>query len=204
MDTDIYKNWEDQFESQGIKLLTSNWYSGPRNFILNKEVHQPSDLKGQKIRTIASPLFTESVNAMGAVATPMSWTEVYSGIEQKAIDGCEAQTPTSYASHLWEICKYTNKTEHFQLIGCPCIGTTTFNSWDPEAQNLFVQTFRDVGKKYQTLVLNMIEEEEKEMAKKGMVFVQVDKTPFKKAVEPVYEKLGYTELKEQLVKELGL
>lgn len=204
MDTDIYKNWEEQFESQGIKLLTSNWYSGPRNFILNKEVHQPSDLKGQKIRTIASPLFTESVNAMGAVATPMSWTEVYSGIEQKAIDGCEAQTPTSYASHLWEICKYTNKTEHFQLIGCPCIGTTTFNSWDTEAQNLFVQTFRDIGKKYQALVLNMIEEEEKEMAGKGMVFVQVDKTPFKKAVEPVYEKLDYTDLKEQLVKELGL
>ncbi len=204
METEIYKGWEKQFEDQGIKLLSSNWYSGPRNFILNKEVRKPSDLKGQKIRTIASPLFTESVNAMGAVATPMSWSEVYSAIEQKAIDGCEAQTPTSYASHLWEICKYTNKTEHFQLIGCPCIGTISFNKWDKEAQELFVKTFREVGEKYQKLVLGMITEEEAEMAKNGMKFIEVDKTPFKQAVEPVYAKLGYTELKAKLIKELGL
>jgi TRAP-type C4-dicarboxylate transport system substrate-binding protein len=204
MDTESYKDWDKQFAAQGIKVITSNWYSGPRNFVLNKEVKKPADLKGQKIRTIASPLFTESVNAMGAVATPMSWSEVYSAVEQKAIDGCEAQTPTTYASHMWEICKYTNKTEHFQLIGCPVIGTITFNSWDPKAQELFVKTFRDIGEKYQGLVLDMIKQEEKEMAAKGMVFVEVDKTPFKEAVEPVYAKLGYSELRNKMKKELGL
>jgi TRAP-type C4-dicarboxylate transport system substrate-binding protein len=204
LDTEIYKNWEKQFEGQGIKLLTSNWYSGPRNFILNKPVDTPADLKGQKIRTIASPLFIESVNAMGAVATPMSWSEVYAGIEQKAIDGCEAQTPTSYASHIYEVCKYTNKTEHFQLIGCPVIGTATFDSWSTEAQDLFIKTFREVGEKYQGLVVDMIKQEEREMTEKGMVIREVDKTPFKAAVEPVYEKLGYSELRTKIAKELGL
>jgi TRAP-type C4-dicarboxylate transport system substrate-binding protein len=204
LDTEIYKGWEKQFEEQGIKVLTSNWYSGPRNFVLDKAVDTPADLKGQKIRTIASPLFTASVNAMGAVATPMSWSEVYPGIEQKAIDGCEAQTPTVYASHIYEVSKFINKTEHFQLIGCPVIGTITFNSWSKEAQNLFVETFKATGLKYQGLVLGMIEQEEKEMAGMGMIIRDVDKAPFKAAVEPVYAKLGYTELHKRIFKELGI
>lgn len=204
LDTEIYKTWENQFEEQGIKVITSNWYSGPRNFVLNKAVNVPSDLKGQKIRTIASPLFTSSVTAMGAVATPMSWSEVYPGIEQKAIDGCEAQTPTVYASHIYEVCKYINKTEHFQLIGCPVIGTITFNSWSKEAQDLFVKTFREIGVKYQGLILAMIDKEEAEMAQKGMIINKVDKAPFKAAVEPVYAKLGYTDIHKKIVNELGL
>lgn len=204
LETEIYKGWEKSFESQGIKVITSNWYSGPRNFVLNKAVDTPADLKGQKIRTIASPLFTESVNAMGAVATPMSWSEVYPGIEQKVIDGCEAQTPTVYASHIYEVSKYINKTEHFQLIGCPVIGTLTFDTWSKEAQDLFVKTFREIGVKYQSLVLGMIESEEKEMAEKGMIIRKVDKAPFKAAVQPVYAKLGYTDVLQKISKELGL
>ncbi|MFA7117591.1 MAG: C4-dicarboxylate TRAP transporter substrate-binding protein [Sphaerochaetaceae bacterium] len=199
MDTDLYKSWEKEFESQGVKILSSNWYSGPRNFVLNKEINSPADLKGQKIRTIGSPVFTGSVNAMGATATPMSWSEVYSGIEQKAIDGCEAQTPTVYASHINEVCKYINKTEHFLLIGCPVIGTKTFDSWSKEAQDLFIKTFRDVGVKYQGLIGQMIADEEKEMASKGMIIHEVNQQLFKDAVEPVYAQLGYSDLRKEIV-----
>lgn len=204
MDTDIYKEWDKGFLENGVKLITCNWFSGPRNFVLNKQVNQPSDLKGQKIRTIGSPIFIESVNAMGAVATPMSWSEVYSGIEQLAIDGCEAQTPTVYASHIYEVCDYLNKTEHFLLIGCPVIGTITFDSWSPEAQELFVNTFKEIGIKYQGLVDQMIADEEAEMAAAGMIINEVDKDIFKEAVQPVYEKLGYTELREQIYEILGV
>ena len=199
IETDLFKGWEKELENYGVKLITANWYSGPRNFVLNKEVNTPADLKGQKIRTIGSPVFTESVNAMGAVATPMSWSEVYSAIEQTAIDGCEAQTPTVYASHIYEVCKYLNKTEHFLLIGCPCTGTAVFNSWSPEAQDLFVRTFKEIGIKYQGIIENMIAEEEAEMAAQGMIIHEVDQSVFKEAVEPVYEKLGYTELRDQIL-----
>ena len=199
IETDLFKGWEKELENYGVKLITANWYSGPRNFVLNKAVESPADLKGQKIRTIGSPVFTESVNAMGAVATPMSWSEVYSAIEQTAIDGCEAQTPTVYASHIYEVCKYLNKTEHFLLIGCPCTGTKVFNSWSPEAQELFVNTFKEIGIKYQGIIEEMIEKEEAEMAASGMIINEVDQQLFKDAVEPVYDKLGYTELRKEIL-----
>lgn len=89
--TKTVSDWEKQFEAYGVKVLTSNWYGGARHFVCNKEVNVPADLNGLKIRTMGSDLCIASVNAMGAVGTAMSQSEIYSGIEQKAIDGCENQ-----------------------------------------------------------------------------------------------------------------
>lgn len=203
LDTPTYKGWEKDFEKYGIKLVTSNWYSGARNFVLNKQVDRPADLKGQKIRTIGSPLYVESVTAMGAVATPMEWAEVYPGITQGVIDGAEVQTPSSYATRLFEVSKYTNKTEHFQLIGCVVMGKTVFDSWSKEAQDVFLRIFREVGAENQDLVLKLTKEYEDDMVKRGMIVRDVNKQPFIDAVQPVYEALGYAQLRKQILTELG-
>lgn len=44
METELYAQWEKEFADQGIWLVTSNWFSGTRNFCLNKEVNVPADL----------------------------------------------------------------------------------------------------------------------------------------------------------------
>ena len=203
IETATYKGWEKEFEKQGIKLITSNWYSGARNFVLNKEVNVPADLKGQKIRTIGSPLYTESINAMGAIATPMEWAEVYPALSQGAIDGVEAQTPSVYATRLYETSKYVNKTEHFQLIGCVVMGASVFDSWSKEAQDVFVKTFKEVGKDNQGLVKKLTAEYEGDMEKRGMIVRTLDKTPFIEAVQPVYEKLGYAKAKAAILAEIA-
>lgn len=203
IETATYKGWEKEFEKQGIKLITSNWYSGARNFVLNKEVNVPADLKGQKIRTIGSPLYTESINAMGAIATPMEWAEVYPALSQGAIDGVEAQTPSVYATRLYETSKYVNKTEHFQLIGCVVMGASVFDSWSKEAQDVFVKIFKEVGKDNQGLVKKLTAEYEEDMVKRGMIVRTLDKTPFIEAVQPVYEKLGYAKAKAAILAEIA-
>jgi TRAP-type C4-dicarboxylate transport system substrate-binding protein len=200
-----YKKWESQFEALEIKLITSNWFSGARNFVCNKEINRPGDLNGLRIRTIGSPLFTESVNAMGAVATPMEWAEVYPAIAQKSLDGCEIQTVSAYASRIYEVARVFNKTGHFLLIGSVVTGTKFFNGLSPQAQQLFVKTFRDVGTEYQQKVEEFSEQYEKEMVSKyGAIIHTPDITPFVNAVQPVYEKLGYSTLRNDILKELGV
>ena len=51
--------------------------------------------------------------------------------------------------------------------------------------------------------MSEVEDAEKKMAEAGMTIIEPDVTPFKEAVEPVYEKLGYAELRAQLYKEIG-
>ena len=72
MATDTYAKWAQEFADQGIWLVTSNWFSGVRNFTCDKVVKEPADLNGLRIRTMGNDICTKSVNAMGAVATPMS------------------------------------------------------------------------------------------------------------------------------------
>ena len=50
MDTKLHKKWERDFEAKGIKLVTSNGYSGARSWITNMPVRTPADLKGVKLR----------------------------------------------------------------------------------------------------------------------------------------------------------
>ena len=204
METDLYAKWEQEFSDQGIWLVTSNWFSGTRNFCLNKEVKKPEDLSGQRIRTIRNELCTSSVDAMGAVATPMSWSEVYTSIQQKALDGAEVQTPSFYATRLWEVCSYINKTEHFQLIGSAVTGTKFRDSLSDEYRELFTDTFKEVGTEYQTKCADLSEQYEKEMVEKYGVTINddVDVEAFKAATAPVYDKLGYKEVREQLMAEM--
>ncbi|WMJ83302.1 C4-dicarboxylate TRAP transporter substrate-binding protein [Oscillospiraceae bacterium LTW-04] len=202
--TDKVKEWEAGFEEFGVKVLTSNWYGGTRHFVCNTEVNVPADLNGLKIRTMGSDLCIQSVNAMGAVGTAMSQSEIYSGIEQKAIDGCENQNTSTYAMRLYEIQSYINKTGHFILLGTPAMGTTYFNSLSAENQQLLVDTFTKVGTDYQKICVEQEAEFEKEMKEKGMTINEIDTTPFKEAVQPVYTQLGYDTLRDEIYAEIGL
>jgi len=116
MDTKLYAKWDKAFQEKGLKLVTSNGYSGVRSWVTNFPVRTPADLKGVKIRTIGSDLFVNSVNAMGAIATALPWAETYQGIEQGVVDGCEAQIPGIYSMRFYEVSNHVSLSEHFTLI----------------------------------------------------------------------------------------
>ena len=67
------------------------WFdAGVRNIYTTKKVIEtPDDLKGLKIRVQTSPTNVKMLQALGASATPMSFGEVYTGLQQGVIDGAE-------------------------------------------------------------------------------------------------------------------
>lgn len=204
MDTDLYKEWDKQFEEKGIKVLTSNWYGGVRHFVLNETIDTPEDLSGIKVRTMGNQICIESINAMGAVATPMTMTEVYPAIEQKGLDGVENQPTSTYNNMLYEVLNTTNRTSHFILLGVPVMGADVFNSLSPEHQELLLNTFKEVGTEYQKIGVETEAEVEKDMESKGMTMHEVDIELFKEATDPLYDKLGYRELQNELYIEMGI
>ena len=204
-DIPSHKTWEVEFEKAGIKLVTSNWFSGTRHFVTNKEVNAPADLKGLRIRTLDNDIGIGTVNRMGAVGVGMSWNDVYPALTQKSLDGVEVQTVSSYGSKLYEVLSWTNRTGHFQLIGSVVTSAAAFNSWPAEAQELFVKTFRDVGAKYQSITLETTNTYEADMAGRGMTFH--DLTPaaikvFVDATAPLYDEFGYGDLRKKMLSEL--
>ena len=206
MDTELYKKWEKDFEAKGIKLVTSNCFSGARSWILkNKFARTPADLNGMKIRTIGSPLFTKSVAAMGGLPTALPWGEVYQGLEQGVVDGTEAQIPGIYAMRMFEVAKYISLSEHFLLIGSMVTGTAWFDTLPAERQEELIRIARETYRDNQDVVIEMSKEYIDDMVKNHNVqVIEIDKQPFIDAVQPVYKELGYEELRKELQKQLGL
>lgn len=206
MQTQQYADWMKEFaDNYGVWVVTSNWYSGARNFCLNKVVNKPEDLAGQRIRTIGNDICKTSVNCMGATATPMSWSEVYTSISNKALDGAEVQTSSFYATRLWEVVNTINRTEHFQLIGCAATGTGFRDKLSEDYQQLFLDTFFEVGTEFQAKTVETCAEWEKEMSEKyGLVINEdVDVDAFKEAAEQAYVDLNMNELRNRIQEEMA-
>jgi TRAP-type transport system periplasmic protein len=102
----------DDLEKKGLKLLCY-YENGFRQLTNSKrEVKSPADLKGLKIRTMQNPIHLEAFRAMGANPTPMPFSEVFTAMQQKTIDGQENPIPTIWLSKFYEVQKYISLTGH--------------------------------------------------------------------------------------------
>ena len=98
-----------------------SWFeSGARSFYNSvREVKTPADLKGMKIRVQQADIMVNMVNALGAVATPMPFGEVYSGLQTGVIDGAENNWPSYYSTSHFEVAKYYTLDGHTRVPELP-------------------------------------------------------------------------------------
>lgn len=88
-------------------------YNGPRcttNSV--RPIYTPDDLAGLKIRVMSSPVFIRMYEVLGANATPMSFSELYTGLQQKTIDGQENPPTLIEASGFQQVQKYLTIDNH--------------------------------------------------------------------------------------------
>jgi TRAP-type C4-dicarboxylate transport system substrate-binding protein len=203
IETDTFRAWDTELATHGLRDLGCNWYQGARNFWTNKKVTTPADLKGLRVRTMGSSVAQESMKALGATPTSLAWSEAYSGLQSKVIDSVEAQTTAVYGSSLYEVTKYCAKTEHFFLYTGLVISEKWYQTLPVEYQKIVMAEAIKAGDYATELTLKKEKEFNEEMAKKGIVFVEVDKKPFIEASASVYEKMGWSSLKKQIDAQLG-
>ena len=97
-------------------IVLGYWFSGERNtWNAERPIEVPADLKGLKIRVIPTPILIETFDALGAQATPMSFGELYSALEQGVVDGAETDHVDLYQERFYEVTKYVSYTRHLYL-----------------------------------------------------------------------------------------
>ena len=106
------KQLADKLPAKGLVNL-AYWELGFRNLTNSKRaIAKADDIAGLKIRVIQSPIYIETFNALGANSVPMPFTEVYTALEQKIIDGQENPFSVIETSKLNEVQKYLTVTNH--------------------------------------------------------------------------------------------
>ncbi len=89
------------------------WELGFRHVTNNvRPVAKMEDLSGLKLRVVQSPLYIEMFSALGANPVPMPFTELYTALEQRAVDGQENPEATILGTKFNEVQKYLSLTGH--------------------------------------------------------------------------------------------
>lgn len=165
--------------------------AGSRNIINNKRpIYKPEDLKGLKIRVMPSKIMVDTLNLMGAIATPMGQGEVYSALQQGVIDGWENNPPTLLTLKLYEVSKYFSWTRHFTVPDVVLMSKKVYDSLTPEQQKAIKEAAVEGMAKQREFWADFEGKAVEELKTKGIAFNDVpDLTPFAEKVKPVWE--GY-------------
>ena len=101
---------------------------GFRNLSNSKRpVTKLEDLDGIKLRVMQNEVYLDSFKLMGANAIPLPFSELFSALETKTVDGQENPYNTILSSKFYEVQKYLSVTNH---VYSPWIMTVSKKWWD--------------------------------------------------------------------------
>lgn len=179
----------EKAESYGMKIIA--WQNLGSRSILNSKhaVNEPADLKGLKVRCMQDPILASTINAMGASATPLAWSECYTALQQGTIDGVENNAPVLLANGMQEVAKYLSLTEQFIIPDPVVVSKVWFDSLSEEDQQAVLKAGEDFTVWYnEELWPDADQEAMDELTEDGVEINEVDKEAFKEAVQPVIDE----------------
>ncbi len=158
-----------------------------RSIYTTVPIESIEDLKGMKLRCIPSKTYIEMLQRFGATPVLLPFGELYSGLQQGVIDGAEGGLAGLYEAKFGEVAKYALLTEQTRLTDFVVTSLQFRNKLRPEDWTIVREEFRKVSLK-SVAFAEANEARAVALAKKemGVQFTAVDKTPFIKAVEPMY------------------
>ena len=174
-------------EARGLKILA--WFDNGYRNVFNKvrPVVTPEDMDGLKIRVMESPLMVNTVNAMGGSATPMSYSELYTALEQGVLDGGENAAGNVLNDRFYEVSGYYSLTQHFRPPGIVAISMGTWNGLTEEQQAVLTEEAEALQEYELELIAEVGAAAIEELVAKGMQVNEADVDAFRARMDPVYE-----------------
>lgn len=178
----------DVFEDRGLVGL-AYYDAAPRCFYnVRHPVTEPGHLHGLKIRAPQSDIYLDSIRAMGANPTPLSFGAVFSSLQTHLIDGAENNWPAYQSSRQFEVARYWSQTEHSFSPDALLMSKASFDRLTPADRELV----RDVARRSVQVMRADWDKREAEarsaVLAAGVQVAEVDKAAFAATVRPVLDK----------------
>ena len=127
LDGPIGEKVKAKLQDKGLVGLVY-WENGFRNLTNSKRpVTKLEDLDGIKLRVMQNEVYLDSFKLMGANAIPLPFSELFSALETKTVDGQENPYNTILSSKFYEVQKFLSVTNH---VYSPWIMTVSKKWWD--------------------------------------------------------------------------
>ena len=159
----------DRIWDNGFRQITSS----------TKPIQTADDLKGFKIRVPVSPLWTSMFKALEAAPASINFSEVYSSLQTKVVDGQENPLAILDTAKLYEVQKYVSVTNHMWDGFWFLANRRAWERLPEDVRTVVAKHINAAGLKERAAVALLNAGLQKELTEKGMVFNQARSETFR-------------------------
>ena len=172
-----------------IRLMGLTYYdAGTRSFYTqDRPIHHPDDLTGMRIRVQESPAAIQMVNLLGGNATPISWGELYTALQQGIVEGAENNPPSFHLSRHYEVTGYYSLNEHTAVPDILFISLSTWERLTEDEREIVRRAAEESGIYQRQLWREATEEALTAVAEAGIEINYPDKEPFIERLQPLWQ-----------------
>jgi tripartite ATP-independent transporter DctP family solute receptor len=112
LDSEIGQGLLQQFSARGLAGVI--WMENGFRHLTNsrREVNSPADVRGLKVRTMENQVHMRAFQTLGALPTPMAFSELVPALQQGTVDGQENPIPVIVANNLNQVQRFLTLTGH--------------------------------------------------------------------------------------------
>ncbi|WBW50170.1 TRAP transporter substrate-binding protein [Peptoniphilus equinus] len=192
LDGELGQQLNAKLEGNGLINL-GYAYNGIRSTTTNTgAIERPADLQGVKMRVMESPIFIDFYKTLGANPTPISFTELYTGLQQGTVDAQENPPSLTYANKFYEVQKFLTVDEHIHNFLPFLMNQTKFDGLTSEQQELLRTEVKAFVENQRQMELADNDAAIEKLKTEGNLTTNVlsdeQKQAFKDALKPMYDK----------------
>ncbi len=199
-------------EDAGVHVLSTTCTyngSGFRYVTANIPIHGPDDMANLKIRVMENPILLAGWSALGCNPTPVAFTELFTSLQQGAVDAQENPMDLIYNMRFYEAQKYIISTNHLLQPAPIVMNLDIFNSLPEEYQKILTEEANAAGE-FQRGDGPVLEAKYRADAEAvGVTFIELsdaDRDLFRAKMGPVYDQVieASGPIAEKFFTELGI
>src|SRR5215468_1745939 len=180
MDGDLGAYVRGEIRKAGLEVMDKIWDNGFRQTTSStKAISGPDDLKGFKIRVPVSPLWTSMFKAFDAAPASINFSEVYSALQTKVVEGQENPLAIISTAKLYEVQKYCSLTNHMWDGFWFLMNRRAWEKVPEDVRTIVAKNINAAGVKEREDVAKLNAGLQQELAGKGLAFNQPSITPFR-------------------------
>jgi tripartite ATP-independent transporter DctP family solute receptor len=169
-----------QIAKSGLVAFEKQYDNGFRQITSStRPIKTAEDLKGFKIRVPPSPLWTSMFKAFDAAPTSINFSETYSALQTKVVEGQENPLAIISAAKLYEVQKYLSQTNHMWDGFWFLANGKAWDALPADVQALIAKNVNQSALEQRADIKKLNDTLQSELAGKGLEFIKVDPAPFR-------------------------
>lgn len=183
VDGDLGAYVRAQIAKAGLLTAGKIWDNGFRQVTCStRQIRDPGDLKGLKIRVPPAPALTSLFKALEAGPSPINFNELYTSLQTKIVEAQENPLPIIATTKLFEVQKYCSMTGHVWDGYWILANRRAWSKLPEDVRAVAEREFDRAGADQRADIARLSGSLRQTLAEKGLEFNDVDKEPFRAAL----------------------